>query len=115
MLNFNAIADRYIQFIKRAAQVADDDRDETMNKLLKSAPLAVVLMASMAGGQSAATSPTHAPVAPQGIEALLAVYDDVQIARPNAVAVQPVRTVKSGGYTLITGTDVRAAVEAAKR
>ena len=103
--------------------MAGDDRDETMNKLLKRGTLACVLMACMAGGQSAATSTVSAPdmlatgtnASADGIGAVLARYNDVQVMRPKAIAVNPTQTVQSGGYTLITGTDVRAAVEAAGR
>ncbi|MEO0636690.1 MAG: hypothetical protein AAFY73_08590 [Pseudomonadota bacterium] len=86
-----------------------------MNKLLKSGTLACLLLACMAGGQSAATSPTGTNMVPQNMEELLAAYDDVQIRRPSAIAAASVRTVKSGDYTLITGTEVRAAIHGLQR
>ncbi|MEO0497094.1 MAG: hypothetical protein AAF141_06940 [Pseudomonadota bacterium] len=94
-----------------------------MNKLLKGGTLACVLMAYMAGGQSAATLPVGIPVGIQAgthagsdnIDALMALHGDVRISQLSAIAVVPTRTVKNGDYTLITGTDVREAVEAAKR
>lgn len=90
--------------------MAGDNGDETMNKLLKSGTLACILMACMAGGQSAATSATSAHDAPKSINALLTSYDTISF-RPATRTMRPTKIIKRGEFSLIVADDVRLVLE----